>query len=273
LTKLVVTSATIPFDPSPEIASALLAALTDPSLSLNQLASALRTTPEALSAWMTRPDIRERIESVDRSTTWRTRLIASAHLYAVPGALTKILQDFTNAQAAQKGALSASSGATHENNTPTSAFRTALLEARRAETTRKSAAILISLSRQRPAAGPDLAASPPAAQSTSESPAKPHRIRDTENDADLIAAAMSLIPTAVESPEPPAPRASPELEPQDANDNPPEHPRPREDEPSAHSEDPAPSPRTTARNHTSNSSPGIHETADLMPVGTNEHWP
>jgi hypothetical protein len=268
----VVTSATIPFDPSPEIASALLAALTDPSLSLNQLASALQTTPEALSAWMTRPDIRERIESVDRSTTWRTRLIASAHLYAVPGALTKILQDFTNAQAAQKGALSASSGATHENNTPTSAFRTALLEARRAETTRKSAAILISLSRQRPAAGPDLPAPTPAAHSTPESK-KPSQTRDAALDADLIAAALSLVATATESPAPPPPHESSIPEPQDANDNPPDRAFGREVERPAHAEDPAPSPRTTARNHTSNSSPGIHETADLMPVGTNEHWP
>jgi hypothetical protein len=262
------------FDPSPEIASAVLAALVDPSLSFNTLAAAANTTLDALSLWLTRPDIRERIESTDRITTWRTRLIAASHLYAVPPALVKILTDFTNSQATQPAnPLSDPADLLADPDSEPSAFRKALLEARRAETTRKSAAILISLSRQRPAAGPELAASPPAAQSTSESPAKPHRIRDAENDADLIAAAMSLIPTAVESPEPPAPRASPGLKPQDANDNPPDRAFGREVERPAHAEDPAPSPRTTARNHTSNSSPGIHETADLMPVGTNEHWP
>jgi hypothetical protein len=151
-------SPSILFDPAPDIAEAVLAAITDGSISFYSLAAAANTDPEALSLWMSRPDIRERIESVDRSTTWRTRLIASAHLHAVPPALTKILQDYLS----QERAPSASSGSS-PFDTPTSGFRAALLDARRAETTRKSAALLLTLTRTRPTTGPDLAPSAPAA--------------------------------------------------------------------------------------------------------------
>jgi hypothetical protein len=191
-TKLVAVSPSIFFDPAPDLAAAILEAITNPSISFNQLAAAANTSPEALGLWMSRPDIRERIESTDRATTWRTRLVATAQLHAVPPALVKILQDYTKSRSPQPDAASTLIDSLDPDfrSSALHAFRSSLLDARRAETTRKSAALLVSISRQRPTAGPELPAHAPPAATPAQEPVAP--APTTNPQSETVAAAADI---------------------------------------------------------------------------------
>jgi hypothetical protein len=150
------------FSPAPEVADALLAAVADPTLSFHDLAAALGTTAQALSAWMIRPEIRERLETTDSVITWRTRLTASAQLTAVVKTLTNILANF-NARSAP-GAPAPRAGSEPDDwiatlgrhdDDPRSKLRALELQLRDEDTARKSAQLLLRLASVRPVAAHD----------------------------------------------------------------------------------------------------------------------
>jgi hypothetical protein len=266
------------FDPSPEIAAALLAALIDPSVSFNALAAAVQTTPDALSLWLNRPEIRERIESTDRAATWRTRLIASAHLYAVPPALVKILQDFSSPPAlGQPDPLDP----LPDIPTPAQAFRAALLQARRAETTRKSAALLFTLTRQRPTAGPDLAPPPDRKPDATTTDSEHKREPRAQARVDFLAQPHSWQPAA------PPPNEAPASESRSHADTNTGAPQILDSTP-AHSAPASPhtptaptrEPRAQAREDSEHTKKPDAFTTPTTPIadslalaGANEHWP
>lgn len=70
------------FAPSPSLADQVLAELADPSESLRSIARVHNTSPEALSLWLSSPEISERIAAMRSSAALRTRWLATDHLPA-----------------------------------------------------------------------------------------------------------------------------------------------------------------------------------------------
>ncbi len=133
------------FHPAPEAVPAILESLGRADVSFDALAATLNTTPEALALWMIRPDIRERLEAIDRVVTWRTRLVASNHLTAAIGALSAILQDFNHDSAGRS-----TRPTVHASAKPEPDIRAQLLALRRSENARRAAGALIRLANVRP---------------------------------------------------------------------------------------------------------------------------
>jgi hypothetical protein len=270
----------INFNPPAEITSALLLALTDPALSFNQLAQVCGTTPEALALWLHRPDIRAQIESVDRITTWRTRLIAASHLQAVPPALIKILHNFLRTSDSEDASQLTPYSETPPTTTPSGPapapeldYRKQLLALRHAETARKSAALLVALTRARPTAGPDLApAQPAAAAPEASAPAATSNTQPPKSDIPLEDLLAQLAPhlASIASDlgiDPNQPLAAPDPEPPPSE--PESEPRPRD-----HTNI-DPSPRAPSRPGESHRGPPSRtlRTPELATAAAHEHWP
>ncbi len=140
------------FRPDEATTNALIAALIDPALSLQALAESHNTTTEALSLWMTRSDIRERLDAIDSTIAWRTRLVANSQLSAVVHTCSIILKDFNASHAADS--IAAKSVPQSDPSDPTLSLRAACFELRQHELARKTAALLIRLANARPVANP-----------------------------------------------------------------------------------------------------------------------
>ncbi len=84
-------TATSPFSPSPNSIPLLLEHLSCSSLSLLQVAHAHNTSLDALTTWMTRPDIAERLDELHHIAAQRARLVAAQHLAAATEALASIV--------------------------------------------------------------------------------------------------------------------------------------------------------------------------------------
>ena len=65
------------FRPSKECTEGILTALSDPDATLRDIATHFDTTLEALTAWMKREDIQERLDNLDSAIAARTRLLAT----------------------------------------------------------------------------------------------------------------------------------------------------------------------------------------------------
>ncbi|MBL8876246.1 MAG: hypothetical protein JNM86_10665 [Phycisphaerae bacterium] len=68
------------FHPGDSLAAAVLTDLADPARSFLSVARAHNTSPEALSLWLTSPEISERIASMRSAAAIRTRWLAGDHL-------------------------------------------------------------------------------------------------------------------------------------------------------------------------------------------------
>jgi hypothetical protein len=152
---------TPPFTPAPAATDALIAAITDPTLSLQTVTAQHNTTVEALSLWLIRPDIRERLERLDSISAWRTRLTASAALDRVVGTLSTFLQNFIDRRPRLSATPQTPASRTKpdaDSADPISESERAkqeLLELRTEEHIRRSAALLLRLANLRPVAGHD----------------------------------------------------------------------------------------------------------------------
>jgi hypothetical protein len=81
------------FAPSHEQVGHLLTDLADPDLSLRNLADAHGTTLDALTLFLAREDIAERIAAIEHLAARRARLIAATSLSAVAAALARIVEE------------------------------------------------------------------------------------------------------------------------------------------------------------------------------------
>ena len=82
---------TLPFNPPSNSIPAILDSLASSCLSLLQIAHAHNTTLDALTTWMTRPDIAERLDELHLLAAQRARLVAAQHLAAAAEALASIV--------------------------------------------------------------------------------------------------------------------------------------------------------------------------------------
>ena len=80
------------FSPTPILASRVLDACADPSLTLRDIAHANLTTVEALSLWLASPEISTRLANLHSITATRTRFLAAAQLPHAIHALAEILK-------------------------------------------------------------------------------------------------------------------------------------------------------------------------------------
>ena len=79
------------FCPSPECTEGILTALSDPDATLRDIATHFETTLEALTAWMKRDDIQERLDNLDSAIAARTRLLATNSLALATRALERMI--------------------------------------------------------------------------------------------------------------------------------------------------------------------------------------
>ncbi|MBX3357913.1 MAG: hypothetical protein KF745_05750 [Phycisphaeraceae bacterium] len=151
----------ITFSPSPDRIDSILDALADPDVTLREVAEIHSTTLEALTLFITRPDIAERLRLIESAVAHRTRLIAVNFLPSVVKTLNRILDEH-NAE---------------ESHVPIPATNLRALEYRRRarETARRAASLLLRLSRFSPGAAPIPAAAPgqvPAGTAADREPAR-----------------------------------------------------------------------------------------------------
>ena len=84
------------FSPAPSEIDDVLAVLADPSRSLAEIASAFRTTVQALKEWLSTPGIAAQLQSVEDFCMQRTRLLIALALPTVVRAVTRIVDDFNS---------------------------------------------------------------------------------------------------------------------------------------------------------------------------------
>ncbi|MFA6046351.1 MAG: hypothetical protein WC718_15310 [Phycisphaerales bacterium] len=83
-----------PFTPSPALAAQVIDALGSPDNTLRDVAADFSTTLEALTLWMTRPDIAARLDAIQSAVTRRTRLMATNFLPGVVRLLNSIIDHY-----------------------------------------------------------------------------------------------------------------------------------------------------------------------------------
>jgi hypothetical protein len=196
-------ASSILFQPaSAAVIDRLLDDLRDPSASLTDLAHRHGTTTEALCAWMSSPDIGDRLVRTDSIVAWRTRILASGGLTPVIAALTRILTEFTS-RPPVAAARDQAAAAPHADPDP----RSALLSWRADECARKCCALLLRLTTTRPVGHPgEVQPLPPPAPAHRDQapPPAPARERPIPFDPSIAIAALAAAPI-----QPPAPLAEP----------------------------------------------------------------
>lgn len=122
----------------PSDPDAILAAMADPTRSLDEIAAANRTTLHALALWISRPDVAARLDDLDALSARRTRSAASSTLPAVAATLHAIVRDFLTRPAEADPAL----------------------RLRGMESARRAAAVLVRLARFAPGPAPHATRAP-----------------------------------------------------------------------------------------------------------------
>ncbi|MBX3358411.1 MAG: hypothetical protein KF745_08280 [Phycisphaeraceae bacterium] len=188
------------FNPSLDLAAKILDSVTDPTLTLRDVAELHHTTVEALVLWFAEPEIAERLDQIESTIARRTRIVASNFLPAATIALGRSIDEH-NAD---------------EAHFPVRPGDQRGLELRRRsrETARRAAALLLRLANFTPGprrysyssrptptqpstpSSPPSAAPPPAPTSAAPSPAAPTA---------LSPAPHSAIPSRAPAPTPLAP--------------------------------------------------------------------
>jgi hypothetical protein len=156
------------FQPStPELATRALDACTDPALTLRDIAQQNNTTMEALSLWLTTPEVIDRLNDLHSITATRTRFLAAAHLPRSIDALSEVLIHAKSALRAAHSPTPSSASSTSDIPHPPSA----IIQARLLETTRRAATTLVTLARSsQPALNSGTRASSPCSSSSLASP-------------------------------------------------------------------------------------------------------
>jgi len=129
------------FNPAPHVADEILTDLaTDPHASIAALAAKHHTTVAALTLWITRPDIDDRLAVFDSLFARRARLIATAMLPQAITTLTAVMNAFDT------DAPHAAPSTQHADPNATTDPRATALRLRAAETARRAATTIIRLS-------------------------------------------------------------------------------------------------------------------------------
>ncbi|MBX3357249.1 MAG: hypothetical protein KF745_02355 [Phycisphaeraceae bacterium] len=81
------------FNPSPDLAAKILDSVTDPTLTLRDVADLHNTTVEALVLWFAEPEIAERLDQIESTIARRTRIVASNFLPAATIALGRSIDE------------------------------------------------------------------------------------------------------------------------------------------------------------------------------------
>src|ERR1043165_3963474 len=114
------------FNPDPPLAAAVLDDLCDPSMSFEDVANHVNCSLDALAAWMTRPDIQERLANLATSAALRARMLAALQLPSAVNTISQILRAYATAE--QSAAPRATPEAqAHQETQRTSARRAAHL--------------------------------------------------------------------------------------------------------------------------------------------------
>ncbi len=82
---------------SPEQLEHVLTDLTSPDLSLRNVAQNFDTTPGALAAWMTLPEVQLRLDQLESAAARHSRITAASALPRAVCALTELVADYTSA--------------------------------------------------------------------------------------------------------------------------------------------------------------------------------
>ncbi len=174
------------FSPSPDAVDALLHALARPDISFLDLAATHKTTPEALSLWMTRPAIRERLAAAADLIAWRTQFVATHSLSAALNTLTECCKAFCADKPSARNTQPEASPPAREVDPE----RAAILLARRTETARRAATTILRLTILRSIGAP---------------PIRPASPAPTVEVSERSKAGGGVSPNAHPSPQPPAP--------------------------------------------------------------------
>ncbi|MBX3358501.1 MAG: hypothetical protein KF745_08735 [Phycisphaeraceae bacterium] len=81
------------FNPSPDLAAKILNSVTDPTLTLRDVADLHHTTVEALILWFAEPEIAERLDQIESTIARRTRIVASNFLPAATIAMGRSIDE------------------------------------------------------------------------------------------------------------------------------------------------------------------------------------
>ncbi|MBX3359452.1 MAG: hypothetical protein KF745_13615 [Phycisphaeraceae bacterium] len=87
------------FNPSPDLAAKILDSVTDPTLTLRDVADLHNTTVEALVLWFAEPEIAERLDQIESTIARRTRIVASNFLPAATIALGRSIDEHNSDEA------------------------------------------------------------------------------------------------------------------------------------------------------------------------------
>ena len=190
--------------PTPEDTARVLDACTDPALTLRDIAQQNNTTVEALSLWLSSPEVAERFDALHSINAVRTRFLAAAQLPRAIDALSEVLTHAKSILRAAHSPTPASSSSTSDIRHPTSA----LLQARLLETTRRAATTIIALTRWSPVALNSVArASSPCSSSSLSSPPLPPWRERCPSEAMVVGVERPDVPDTTTVPA--APTSSP----------------------------------------------------------------
>jgi hypothetical protein len=163
-------------DPDPATTDTLLDQFISPQSSLASIAAVHGVTITALTLWMTRPDVADRLDTLASAAASHTRLAATHHLPCAVGALVGTSCEYTDRHADP-----------HDQGEPMQSFP------RRAESARRACALLFRLARYYPGAPRSvvtLRAAEPSAQSPQ--PASPRPRPSPDQVAEFVRALSAL---------------------------------------------------------------------------------
>ena len=162
--------------PTPEDTARVLDACTDPALTLRDIAQQHNTTVEALSLWLSSPEVAERFDALHSINAVRTRFLAAAQLPRAIDALSHVISHAKLALSTP-APITSTASSTLPPSSPTPDIRPptpAIIQARLLETTRRAATTIIALTRWSPVALNSVArASSPCSSSSLSSPPPP----------------------------------------------------------------------------------------------------
>jgi hypothetical protein len=157
------------FNPAPDLEAKLFEALISQHHSLASIAALAAISTEALSLWLARPAVRDRLAALESTAAWRIRLVSTLHLEATVATLTTHLKNPTLIQVASRemhelaAPSSPRSSSSHSSSEAPEDLRAALTGLRAAESLRRAASTLIRLTRFKPIGPTAAVAAPPIA--------------------------------------------------------------------------------------------------------------